>query len=112
MWMVSPSILCNQHLLGEHLEIHMFVGSINKQLKMDGYVKNNCLEVKSLIKRHNDLAKELGRRGMKHNSSLPIIKDISYLNEKILTYKINREESLKELLNRCNKCKERSNHEN
>lgn len=112
MWMVSPPILCNQHLLGEHLETHMFVGSINKQLKMDGYVKNNCLEIKSLLKRHDDLAIELERRGMKHNSPLPVIKDISYLKEEIIMYTIDKDKSLKELLNRCTQCKERFNHEN
>ena len=24
MWMVNPRIMCRQHLLGEHVEIHMF----------------------------------------------------------------------------------------
>lgn len=112
MWMVPTSILCKQHLLGEHLETHMFVGSINKQLKMDGYVKNNCLEIKSLLKRHDDLAIELERRGMKHNSPLPVIKDITYLKEEIIMYTIDKDKSLKELLNRCTQCKERFNYEN
>lgn len=30
MWMVPPELMCRQHLLGEHVELHMFVGAINK----------------------------------------------------------------------------------
>jgi hypothetical protein len=28
MWMVNPRIMCGNHLLGEHLETHMFYGII------------------------------------------------------------------------------------
>jgi hypothetical protein len=29
MWMVDPRIMCRNHLLGEHAEIHMFVWNID-----------------------------------------------------------------------------------
>ena len=34
MWMIDPKLLCRKHLLGEHLEIHMFVGTINKGINV------------------------------------------------------------------------------
>ena len=70
MWMVNPKILCERHLLGEHCEIHMFVGAIKKQLSLNGYVENNLLECASLLERHDDLAEEMTRRGMNHASPL------------------------------------------
>ena len=30
MWMVDPQIMCRQHLLGEHTEMHMFVGTLKR----------------------------------------------------------------------------------
>ena len=33
MWLVNPALLCRQHLLGEHVEMHMFAGHI-----LEGYV--------------------------------------------------------------------------
>ena len=30
MWLVPPQLMCDQHLLGEHLEMHMFIGTIRK----------------------------------------------------------------------------------
>jgi len=30
MWMVDPRLLCNQHLIGEHGEIHKFLPSFRK----------------------------------------------------------------------------------
>ena len=44
MWNVNPKTLCRKHLLGEHLEIHMFVGSINKKISMKGYLEKGFLE--------------------------------------------------------------------
>ena len=35
MWMIDPTMLCTKHLLGEHVELHMFVGTINKNKKLN-----------------------------------------------------------------------------
>ena len=51
MWMIDPKMLCKKHLLGEHVELHMFVGTINKNKKLDGYKKNGLVEV--IVCRHN-----------------------------------------------------------
>jgi hypothetical protein len=75
MWMVNPKIMCNQHLIGEHLELHMFIGSIKKNISMQGYLKNNLLEPNSLYARHNELVKEIIYRGMNHKSDLDSLAD-------------------------------------
>jgi Pyrimidine dimer DNA glycosylase len=31
MWLVDPRLMCSQHLLGEHVELHMLVGSLNRK---------------------------------------------------------------------------------
>ena len=57
--MVDPKILCRRHLLGEHVELHMFVGSINKKISLDGYAKNSLVEVHNIKSRHSQLVKEM-----------------------------------------------------
>ena len=29
-WMVDPRLLCRKHLLGEHVENHMFIGTLKR----------------------------------------------------------------------------------
>ncbi len=106
MWMVDPKYMCRQHLLGEHLELHMFVTSINKKMKLTGFVKNNLLEVSSLKSRHEELVNEMEMRGYKHKTPLKDF-DASYLGDLELQ-KINIPQSEEELFNRCDKCKELS----
>jgi len=104
--MVNPKILCRKHLLGEHVETHMFVGSIKKDHKMDGYITGGLLDVGKLSSRHDELAKEMIDRGYKHNSP------IDQLGKKLITSdrKINIEENLKDLRNRCGECKRLQEH--
>ena len=35
MWMVNPKILCKNHILGEHKELHQCVGILNKKITED-----------------------------------------------------------------------------
>lgn len=98
MWNVNPKCMCDNHLLGEHFEIHMFVGSINKNKQINGYLKNGLLEVHNLEKRHNELAREMKNRNMNHKSKLKKYK-------KIKAGKIDVQRNIQELKKRCNKCK-------
>jgi len=102
MWMVSPKHMCRKHLLGEHLETHMFVGCILKGIKLEGYINKGLLEVDSLRNRHNALVKEMNRRGYNHKSPL---KD--FRNKNTTRVSINRNLSFKELMNRCKECRDR-----
>ena len=105
MWMVEPKILCRKHLLGEHVECHMFVGTIKKGISLAGYVTSNAVEITSLANRHSDLATEMLNRGYQHKSPLESF-STSNLPKEIIDYRVDSEKSLKSLLDRCPACKE------
>lgn len=100
--MVDPRIMCRQHLLGEHAEIHAFVGAINHGYSVKGYLKNGLLEVHSLYSRHKELVKEMKRRGYRHTSSL----DDKWRQAARLG-SIDKEKNLKQLIERCTRCRKR-----
>jgi len=104
MWAVSPSILCDKHLLGEHVEMHMFAGTIRKGISIKGYLDKHLVNPRGIAKRHEALKKEMKKRGMNHRS--PLLLDCSQLPEAFVSTKKN----LKDLLSRCPKCRE--NYEN
>ena len=108
MWLVNPSIMCRQHLLGEHLEVHMFLSSVKKGKKLDGFVRNNLFEPMSIFQRHEDLKNEMINRGYNHKSPMTeyechVVFDMP--NE-LRIGQINKDLSLKTLLSRCSKCRE------
>lgn len=112
MWMVNPVILCSAHLGGEHVETHMFVGSIHKQISLQGYVDNNLLEITSLQMRHDVLAYELIRRkklkyphrNFTHESVLPEF-TTDYYPKNICEYEVDKQLALGDLIGRCETCK-------
>lgn len=73
IWDVSPAILCRQHLLGEHRELHGLWRILTEERK--GYA--NHPETKrwrgklaALYQRHEALVLEMERRGYRHASPL------------------------------------------
>lgn len=112
MWMVDPDIMCLKHLCGEHLELHMFVGSIERNVSIQGYINNNLLEPSSIVERHEELVREMEKRGYNHKS--PITIDWERFNKhfqmkRVKDHKIDREAALQELLSRCSVCRGRHN---
>lgn len=106
MWMVNPKMMCRKHLLGEHLELHMFVGCIYKGIRLDGYLDKRILEPMSIKERHEELANEMLRRGYKHNSPLELDKEaLDYLGSKKFT-KVPKWMSYKEITSRCPICRQ------
>jgi hypothetical protein len=103
MWMVHPNLMCDQHLLGEHFECHMIRSHLEKKYKISGFIKSNCMEVRSLGKRHNALAKEMRRRGMKHKSPLKAVR-IGYLPKEHRDAKVNSVSAHQTLVDRCARC--------
>ena len=102
MWMVDPKIMCREHLLGEHVETHMFVGTIDRGKSIEGYLRNGLVELHNLYERHAELVDEMLQRGYNHCSEVDEKwKCVAQVGV------INREKSLRELLNRCSKCKSR-----
>lgn len=70
MWLVPPERMCRKHLLGEHVEMHMFAGSLRKGKSMQGYIDKGLVYFPLLKSRHDDLATEMVKRGMNHESEL------------------------------------------
>lgn len=102
MWNVKPEWMCRKHLLGEHVEMHMFVGSINKGKLLIGYTSTGLLDVELLQYRHDELAAEMLRRGYKHQSPLPAF-DISRVEPSTVDSLAN----VQELHRRCKICHDR-----
>jgi hypothetical protein len=102
MWMVNPKIMCRQHLLGEHVEIHMFIGTLDKGKKVGGYLDKGLLEVHNLYSRHQELVEEMKFRGYNHSSEL----DKKWKHVKKLGI-INKKKNLQNLIQRCPRCKQR-----
>ena len=102
MWKVKTRWLCDKHLLGEHLEMHMFAGAIIKRKSLDGYLKNNLVEIANIRDRHNELAKEMIARGMNHKSELPSFNPIGYRAGRVFITR-----NIQELKSRCFRCRER-----
>ena len=96
-WMVPPQYMCRKHLLGEHVEHHMFVGSLHKDLT--GYLVNGLLEPYTLTERHDLVAEEMLTRGYNHRSPLP-----AHTLPAIDPGHIDRNASLQDLLDRCPDC--------
>lgn len=98
MWMIPCEQMCNKHLLGEHVELHMLVGSIKKNKNIKGFL-NGLVNVQEIEPRHAEIVQEMQKRGMNHKSEIP--KFNSYLKGYV-----NIEENKQELKNRCPKCRE------
>ena len=109
MWMISPKMMCNQHLLGEHRELHALVGTLLKGTNIQGYIDNNLVEIQSIAERHTTLVKEMIVRGYKHRS--PIVESqivFEHLTNEQFNYKVNQESSFSDLYHRCEICRWRS----
>jgi hypothetical protein len=98
MWKVSPKKLCVKHLLGEHVEMHMFRSNVVKKRNLSGYIKKGLVEIHNIKKRHDELAREMVLRGMKHNSPMKKFKG------KVLG-KVDIAKNEKELIKRCKECR-------
>lgn len=75
-WNVNVTKMCNKHLLGEHVEMHAFVGCIKKGTSMKGYIDNGLVEIENISKRHNELVKEMEKRNMKHKTEIEDTHDL------------------------------------
>ena len=100
MWGVDTKILCRKHLLGEHVEMHMFVGTIKKGNSIQGYIDNGLVNPALIVHRHNCLVGEMLERGYNHRS------DIIGLDE-LPDIEFNKTTALNDLLSRCPECRKR-----
>lgn len=107
MWMIDPRLMCDQHLLGEHGEIHKHRHNFVSKHNMSKRVALGQIEPKSMRLRHDALVVEMLSRGMNHHSPYEQ-PDISYLSEEDQLAEVNVEKSLLDLIGRCERCARRS----
>jgi hypothetical protein len=73
IWDVDPHLLCRQHLIGEHYELHCCWNTITRGRKAWSHhpeTKRWVGKLKALFHRHTALAKEMRFRGFSHKSDL------------------------------------------
>lgn len=75
VWDVEPKLLCRQHLLGEHRELHGLWNILTKHKGKGGYGKHPETlrwvgRLKALYVRHEALVEEMLKRGYEHHSPL------------------------------------------
>lgn len=103
MWKVDPKLMCRKHLLGEHVEMHMFVGVIRKRGlgAIKGYIDRGLVEISHIFTRHYYLAEEMMRRGYKHKSQCGEYDCNPYFNGYV-----DEKRNITELARRCKECRE------
>lgn len=97
IWDVSPSILCRQHLLGEHRELHALWTILTENKR--GYAnhpetKRWVGKLKALYSRHDRLVEEMKTRGYNHNSPLDIKLAVGSAEQKSFLHTIEKQKKL------------------
>ena len=70
MWMLPTAGMCRKHLLGEHVELHMLLGSLRRGKNIEGFLSGGLVDPQRIFVRHQELVAEMTRRGYKHSSPL------------------------------------------
>lgn len=104
--MVAPQTICDKHLLGEHVELHMLVGQISRCRRLDGYAAKGLIEPARIEERHTAIAEEMTRRGFDHKSPLRQ-PDIAYLPDIVKNATVDTDSAAEELRRRCSLCRAR-----
>ena len=99
MWMTNPECMCQQHLLGEHLELHMFATHLRNGKGIAGFIKSNCIEPGAIKIRHDLLVKYM------KNHNTPIEQpNLSKYSKEEREAKVDVKEAGKLLYSRCGLC--------
>jgi len=96
VWDLPPRILCREHLLGEHRELHAVYSIILNSKKGYSHHPETIRwvgKLPALKIRHEQIVKEMERRGYKHHSPL-----IDALGESVQNKFVNTIEEQKQIL--------------
>lgn len=106
MWIgIDPSQLCNQHLLGEHGEIHKHRHNYVKRHSIANRIKYPAQVVPGLMKeRHDALAAEMKRRGINHKSPYRM-PSLAHLSLEETFPRTSKRHNMADLCFRCAECK-------
>lgn len=109
MWCINPELLCKNHLLGEHGEIHKHKHNFEKKHRITNRISPVVqIEPESMKKRHDELAAEMIKRGYNHESPYEQ-PDLSYLKDEERYAKVDVNISYSDLISRCPECAKRIN---
>jgi len=108
MWAVNPKVMCTQHLLGEHREMHQVQGMVESyehaKAVMEGLAGSNAIDTTRIKERHDELVEEMLRRGYDgHSTPMESVDDTTGG-----VGDVDEDESLQLLLRRCPDCRERA----
>ena len=104
--MVNPKKMCRKHLLGEHVELHMLVGTLQRRKRVDGFVANGLIEPAAVRERHAALVREMERRGYRHQSPLPFhLAALRRYAAAIRSARVSVRKSRADLRERCKECR-------
>jgi hypothetical protein len=73
IWDIDPKLLCNNHLLGEHRELHAVWNIITRGRKGYSYHPETGRwkgKLRALFNVHQEIAREMAARGFRHRSPL------------------------------------------
>lgn len=62
--------MCRKHLLGQHVELHMILGSIKKKKSLKGFIDKQIVSPRNINSMHKLVVEEMLKRGYNHNSEL------------------------------------------
>ena len=100
MWLVDTAGMCRQHLLGEHVELHMLVGTLKRDKSIQGFIDGGLIDTSKINERHSELVTEMTFRGYKHKSPLDFVHDDPVGD-------VDVESNLEDLHARCKDCESR-----
>jgi hypothetical protein len=102
MWMISPELMCAQHITGEHNEIHKHRHNFVKKHRLDGRFAGFVqIEPASMEKRHDELARFLNH---KSPYKQPDIEHLPLLQQ---AAKVDFLWNFTDLFFRCSNCREK-----
>lgn len=101
-WLSPPDAMCRRHLLGEHLEAHIFVSKMEKSWSLDGFIRGSMFFGAEYIKfRHDWLSRYISGHKTPLNidhidlDRYPLLEPDAYHMLK----------SVNDLIGRCEECK-------
>jgi len=103
MHCLPASFYCDKCLLFEHYSIHGLARHLRACKSLKELVDNGLIETRALYSQHVLIVAEMVHRGYRHNSPLRLDAFFRGLN----IGKVNKEESLRELLSICPECRKR-----
>lgn len=107
MWNVDPQVMCQNHLLGEHREMHQVKGTVEKhdhgEAVLEGLAEENAIDTLKIKERHDELVKEMKRRDWDGHSTP--MDEVDHKYDGIGS--VDEQQNLELLVERCDECKER-----